>query len=131
MTFHEGLRTMITLAPDEGTAPSAGLSSLAANVPYRLLRHPSLKIEDVETVFCWLFCSSYDVLDIAETLSKRTFSGTLIAQTWDLPNPKIVKAELRRSYPMLSFDIEFMPETHSGNEKYERFMRQRATVTIA
>ena len=122
---------MITLAPDEGTAPSEGLASLAANVPYRLLRHPSLKIEDVETIFCWLFCSSYDVLDIAELLSKRTFSGTLIAQTWDLPNPKMVKAELRRSYPKLSFDIEFMPDAQSGNHNYERFMRQKSPVAMA
>lgn len=123
MTYHEGLRTMITLAPDEESAPQHGLSSLAANVPFRLLRHPSLMVEDIETIYCWLFCKSYDAIDIAQILAKRRFSGTLIAQTLNVPNPAMIKREVRTQNPKLRFEIEFTDSLMDGNTDYDRFIR--------
>lgn len=124
MSFHDGLGTMIALAPDEGNAPDHGLSSLAAKVPFRLLRHPSLKVENIDRIFCWLFCKDYDVLDVAATLDKRDFRGTLIALSWKIPKPNMIKSEVKSNYPALSFEIEQLNDALSGNQKYERFIRQ-------
>ena len=60
-----------------------------------------------DAIVSWLFCTRYDIFDIATRLALSGYRGRLIAVSPPLPDKTIVLRELGEAFPMLHFDIWF------------------------
>ena len=52
-----------------------------------------------------LLCLSFDCLDLAQVLQAAGYRGRFRVMAPDLPNPKVIKAEVRSLGPDLDFDV--------------------------
>lgn len=59
----------------------------------------------IRTVLSALFCSQMDCIEIGQHLHICDFQGTYLIRTETLPNPAIIKRELRHLYHGLDFRI--------------------------
>ncbi|MBL4811828.1 MAG: hypothetical protein JKX69_05585 [Rhodobacteraceae bacterium] len=86
----------------------AGLSELT----------PAL-IEEIkpEIVISALMCPAFDALDVAAKLAETGYTGRYRALSETLPNPQVIRAEVRSVAPDLDFDLfQIAPPTESTNQ---------------
>ena len=60
--------------------------------------HPDL-------ILSHLLSTSYDVIEVARRLHEVGFSGTYIAIWRRIPNPEVIRGEVRQVAPRLSFEL--------------------------
>ena len=65
--------------------------------------------QSIELVLSALFCAQTDCIEIGQRLHSLGFQGTYLIRADTLPNPAIIKRELRQLYPGLDFRI-VMPD---------------------
>ena len=75
-----------------------------------------------DQVLSWLYCSVYDVYDVAQLLVTAGFRGVYKALARDLPNPGAVKREIRRAFPGLAFELVCPAELSQGARDYHAFV---------
>jgi len=102
------------LPEEEGTTTHIHVRNLAQS----LLLNPSIR-----QVFCWLFCTAYDVIDIARILSVTDFRGDLVACASQIPNPRMIQKEVAMVAPSVSLILHVSPALCRANETYERSLK--------
>ena len=63
-----------------------------------------------DCVLAPLFGIDCDVMDVAARLTRLGYRGLLLGVTGPLPNPRVIKAEVRGANPDLTFDLIEVPE---------------------
>lgn len=58
-----------------------------------------------DIVLSHLLSKSYDVIEVARRLQELNFSGTYIAIWRRIPNPDVIRAEVRQVAPHLHFEL--------------------------
>ena len=58
-----------------------------------------------DIILATLVSRRFDCVDLAELLWNASYPGKLLAMTKDLPDPDIVRREVRDLYPGLDFDV--------------------------
>ncbi|MCK8462264.1 hypothetical protein MUY35_00190 [Aliiroseovarius sp. S1339] len=70
--------------------------------------------KSIQLVLSALFCAQTDCIEIGQRLHSLGFQGTYLIRADTLPNPAIIKRELRQLYPGLDFRIVMPDEmTHA------------------
>ncbi len=74
-------------------------------------------IEDLapDIVFSPLFSAYFDAIDVARVLNKLAYNGPYRAVSIELPDPELVRNEIRRCAPNLDFDLVLLPELLQHN----------------
>ena len=63
-----------------------------------------------DCVLAPLFGIECDLMDVAARLTRLGFRGLLLGMTGPLPNPRVIKAEVRGANPDLTFDLIEVPD---------------------
>ena len=78
--------------------------------PFEALDAELLSRTHPDCVVTPLFTTAFDVLDVAEKLVELGYAGRFLAVSQPLPNPRLIKSEVRAIGPNLTFDILQLPE---------------------
>ncbi len=95
----------------EEAAPSGG--TLCVHLEFDELRDSALAIHDPQLIFSPVVAKGFDCIDVAARLSELNFAGAYRALTHRLPNPDIVKREVRAVFPELDFDVLTISDAHA------------------
>ncbi len=87
---------------EEGTH-SDGM--LCVHLEFDELRDAVLAIHDPQLIFSPVVAKGFDCIDVAARLSELAYAGAYRAIAHRLPNPDIVKREVRAVFPGLDFDV--------------------------
>ncbi len=105
-----------------GCASESGPRSSARNSYHKAtmqqLTPSMLTVLKPDAVMAWLFCSDYDICDVARVLSAARYSGQLIAVSDPLPNKAMVCREIKAMFPGLRFDLSFTAKVGDAARDY-------------
>ena len=65
----------------------------------------SLKVQAASLIVSPVFERTFDARDVAERLQDCGFEGRYLAVIDTLPHPAVIRDEVRRAAPKLSFDV--------------------------
>jgi|GEM_PF-3207582 len=82
---------------------NAGFSELTAELLARV--KPDCILAPLVGIEC-------DVVEVASRLNRLGYHGLLLAVTGPLPNPTVIRAEVRAANPNLTFDLIENPPAH-------------------
>lgn len=68
-----------------------------------------IKEEDPDIILSPLVSDDFDAVDVAGLLSDLAYNGPYRALTNDLPNPELIKSEVRHHAPQIDFDLVVLP----------------------
>ena len=89
------------------SGPKSSSRNRYRNICFNELTAKRLHAVKPHAVIAWLFCTDYDIFDVASALSLSGYDGQLIAMSPPLPNKALVCSEVRALFPNLRFDISF------------------------
>lgn len=121
MKDHNQSQTVSISAPGAG-APRPNGGQRYISVDFEDLQRRASDLENVPRVLAWLYCGRYDVLDVAERLTRAGYEGRLTAVCRPLPKKAVVEREMKRNFPRIVFDVE-MDENAGSANPYEATLR--------
>ena len=68
-----------------------------------------IKEENPDIILSPLVSDDFDAVDVAGLLSDLNYDGPYRALTDDLPDPELIKSEIRRHAPQIDFDLVVLP----------------------
>ncbi len=77
-------------------------------VAFHELTPELLELVRPQIVLSPLLCSAFDCMDLADVLARAGFRGRYRALSPDLPEPELIRTEIRSACPGLDFDIVSM-----------------------
>ena len=75
------------------------------NIAFDAITAPFLMREAPDCILAPLVIGPFDILDIAERLVAFGYTGLLLATSPPLPNPNLIRAEMRSIFPSIRFDL--------------------------
>lgn len=88
-----------------GTGDGLPLDSSIVFVEFRELTGELLEELSPDIVLSPLLCSSFDCMDLAQALHALGFRGRYRAMSAQVPQPDLIRREVRASCPRLDFDL--------------------------
>lgn len=73
--------------------------------PFEALSAAVVERLNPDIVLSHLLSKSYDVIEVARRLHEVNFNGTYIAIWRRIPNPEVIRNEVRQVAPRLSFEL--------------------------
>ncbi|MEN8895743.1 MAG: hypothetical protein ABF248_06605 [Yoonia sp.] len=68
-----------------------------------------INTQNPDIILSPLVSDDFDAIEVASLLSKLSYNGAYRALTDEVPNPALIKAEVRRHAPNLDFDLVVLP----------------------
>ncbi len=100
------------------TGPKSSAHNCYQEVSLRELTLGRLKTIRPDAVISWLFCSDYDVFDVARALHDNGYDGQLIAMSDPLPDKAMICGEIKTHFPNLRFDLSFTGKVGKAAHSY-------------
>lgn len=94
---------VLSIGAGRENGPDPRLGETAVFLGYNNVDADQIRRMQPEKVLSWLFCSAYDVYDVAQVLIDAGFRGTYCAVAAHLPDSKAVSREIRSQFPGLDF----------------------------